>query len=387
MNRIKQILFLFGVVLFMCLSFHHTQVEAASKPATVTGMTRDTHSSEKIWWKDITGASDNIYYQVQYAKSKKGTYKTADVTTNCTYDFSKQFKGTTRVLYVRVRAYRLETNGKKTYGNFSSILEIVRSPELTVTGLKQSKQTRNSITLTWKRTSGANGYYIQYAHCWDVAGKKVGGLKKINIGNRTSYTLKNLDNSYVYKIKLIPYYKSAGGIYGIGEASDNLIIKLVPDQANKLEKMFSLLEDNSYVDGYQVQIYNLETNKIAYDKTMTEVTPILPSLSENIFYKGKVRGYVTVNGQKVYGQWSYYQYSARMDLIYPTVADGKTTFTWSKVRGASGYYVYYNQDGKTGTAKTYGTSVSYDATAKQFSAYVIPYVRVNDKNQKGVVYY
>lgn len=387
LRRIKQIAVLLVLMLFWISPFYQIPVEAITKPGTVTGLKRDPAHSEIVWWKDVVGSGNDIYYQVQCANSKNGSYKLVGETTNSTYDFSRHFTKMNNILYIKVRAYKALSNGTRIYGNYSKAFEIVRAPKSKVNGLRQSKQTRNSVTLTWKKTSGANGYFLQYAHCWKASGSASGKVKQVDIGNKTTYTLKNLDNSYCYKVKIIPYYRSGSGIYGTGVVSDGLMVKLVPDQANKLEKIFSLLENTSYVDGYQVQISNLDTGKIVFDKTMTEVMPILPTLSKNVFYKGKVRAYVTVNGQKIYGQWSYYQYSARMDLIYPKVADGKTTFRWSKVRGASGYYVCYNKDGKSGSTKTAGTSVSYKSTGKQFSAYVIPYANVKGTVHKGIVYY
>ena len=69
-------------------------------------------------WKSMKGISG---YQVFYAISPNGPYKSAGTTSKTSYTISKLKSKTT--VYVKVRAYK-KVDGKNLYGAYSNVIKV-----------------------------------------------------------------------------------------------------------------------------------------------------------------------------------------------------------------------------------------------------------------------
>ena len=92
----------------------------APQKAKISKVTNKASKKLVVKWKKI---SDTAGYEVSIAtkKSFKSGKKTKNVS-KTTYTFSKLKKGKT--YFVRVRAYRKDSSGKKVYGAYSKVKKI-----------------------------------------------------------------------------------------------------------------------------------------------------------------------------------------------------------------------------------------------------------------------
>ncbi len=73
----------------------------------------------KIKWKKVAGAKG---YQVRYAANKKLRKPKTKTTSKNAFTVKKLKKGKT--YYVKIRAYKLDSMGKKVYGTYSKVRNI-----------------------------------------------------------------------------------------------------------------------------------------------------------------------------------------------------------------------------------------------------------------------
>lgn len=109
----------------------------------------------------------------------------------------------------RIRCYR-QIGDQRYYGIMSGTLYAATAP--TKVNLNASAK-KNSIRLSWKKSSGATGYII---YRYDTKTKK---YKKLKTVKTTSYTHKNLKKNTTFKYKVVPYKSYKGDIYK-GKAAD-----------------------------------------------------------------------------------------------------------------------------------------------------------------------
>ncbi|WP_455537806.1 fibronectin type III domain-containing protein, partial [Terrisporobacter sp.] len=124
-------------------------------------------------------------------------------------------------------------------------------------------------------------------------------------------------------------------------------------------------------DGYKIYRATSKTGTYKSIKTITNSSTVSytnKSLTTGSTYYYKVRAYRTVDGKKIYGDFSLVSY-AKPVLSLPTTVKAISSsynsnkITWDKVTGAGGYKIY-RATSKTGTYKsiktiTNGSTVSY----------------------------
>lgn len=95
------------------------QEVTVKKPSKATVAAKN--DAVKVTIKKVAGAAG---YQIQYSTSKKFTKKTTkSKTTKKTAYTVKNLKDKT-TYYVRVRAYKLDENGKKVYSNWTTVEKV-----------------------------------------------------------------------------------------------------------------------------------------------------------------------------------------------------------------------------------------------------------------------
>ena len=93
------------------------------KKASISSVKRKSSKKAVVKWKKISGV---IGYQIVYSTKKSFSKKTmVSVSSKKTsYTISKLKKGTK--YYVKVRAYKKDSNGKKVYGTYSNVKTIAK---------------------------------------------------------------------------------------------------------------------------------------------------------------------------------------------------------------------------------------------------------------------
>ena len=182
----------FSVTPFICDNngkYHYgetveTECEFIPELAKVTGLTaaetKDT--SVRLSWSPVKYA-DGYGVFLKYTEGYREVAKTAGTS----YTVTGQPPSYRR--HFIVKAYYKTSDGRIVYGPASDQLKTATCPAA-VSGLKASKSTYNSITLSWNRTSCSQ--YIVYQ-------MKNGKWVRIAKPTTNSYTVTGLDNNTAYK--------------------------------------------------------------------------------------------------------------------------------------------------------------------------------------------
>ncbi len=250
-----------------------------------------------------------------------------------------------------------------------------------VQNLRQTKATKNSISMAWDAVAGASSYKILIFENYDY--------KTVATSKTNSVTIKGLDAS-----SNIEYYvaavKNVNGYEAVGDRSKSVDMKTVPKKVTRVA--IKDLYDNIKVcyygwtscenaDGYQYEITSLNGKKKYYKATTTSTSARLATYPVGAFTKARVRAYVEINGKKTYGPWSNYDYNAcSKDVTARRSKNGKKiTLKWKKVSGVSEYRIYISTKEKKGYKKVATVS-------SKKSSYTI--TKYNKKNlKKGQKYY
>lgn len=287
--------------------------------------------------------------------------------------------------YVRVAVYNSDWHEKDVSEDGVCVAVSTKQAICTkpskVQNLRQTKATKNSISMTWDAVAGASSYKILIFENYDY--------KTVATSKTNSVTIKGLDAS-----SNIEYYvaavKNVNGYEAVGDRSKSVDMKTVPKKVTRVA--ITDLYDNIKVcyygwtscenaDGYQYEITSLNGKKKYYKATTTSTSARLTTYPVGAFTKARVRAYVEINGKKTYGPWSNYDYNAcSKDVTARRSKNGKKiTLKWKKVSGVSEYRIYISTKEKKGYKKVATVS-------SKKSSYTI--TKYNKKNlKKGQKYY
>lgn len=173
---------------------------------TVSGVKASSagYNSVKVSWEKVSGVTG---YKIYRADSKNGKYKCVKTIKGEGKTSCKDAKLTTgKTYYYQVKPYL----GKEE-GSASKTVSAKPVPEkVTLSSVKNSKS--KTVTVKWKKVSGASGYEIYSATSKNGKYKKVATVKK---GRTTSYKNTKLKKgtTYYYKVRA---YRTVNGkkVYG-----------------------------------------------------------------------------------------------------------------------------------------------------------------------------
>lgn len=152
-------------------------------PAKVTGLyaSETKTTSIRLCWDAVPGANGYSVYLKQ-----TGGYQEVGKTTETTFNVTGLLPSWRR--HFIVRAYKYGMSGSIIYGPYSDQLFTATCAD-TVTGLKATKKTYNSVTLSWNRV--ACNMYIVYQ-------MKNGKWQRIAKPTTNTYTVTGLNNNTSY---------------------------------------------------------------------------------------------------------------------------------------------------------------------------------------------
>lgn len=181
----------------------------------------------------------------------------------------------------------------------------LKPAKVTISTVKKNYD--NSVTVSWKKVSGATGYEIQIKNDTNGSYKKI---KTITTGKTNTFTIsKKLIKSSTQYIRVRAYKKDNGktsyGAYSPSFKTSYLPKKVVITKLKKTSATSVSLawRKDSKVSGYQVQmkIGKNGTYRTIKEVKGTSVTLKNLKLQKNKTYYFRICGYGTVNGVKVYG--------------------------------------------------------------------------------------
>ena len=195
----------------------------------------------------------------------------------------------------------------KTAPKPSQVAKPTKTPENStqkVTGFKLKKATKSSVTLTWKKVQGANGYEVSV-----YKNKKWKRVSKV-AATTTRTTVNKLagGKKYKFRIRCITSknqetkYGAPVYCYGVTKPA-KVVIKKVTRKENKAKLQWK----RTSCDGYQIKY--AATRKMKNAKTITVnsgriTTKTIKRLNRKKVYYVKVRAFKKLNGKKYYGSYS-----------------------------------------------------------------------------------
>lgn len=164
-------------------------------------MSKATSTSISLKWNKVSGATGYKIYR--YNKSTK-KYSLIDTVKNKTsYTNSGLKAGNTYKYYVV--AYKT-VNSKSYIGDKSTVISACTSPKKVNYTLKAVG--KKKVKITWKKVSGATGYYVYYRQSGTSKWTKATTLT----AKKLTYTKKNLKKNKKYNFKVVAYRKAGSSV-------------------------------------------------------------------------------------------------------------------------------------------------------------------------------
>ena len=238
----------------------------------------------------------------------------------------------------------------------------------------------NKLKISWSTYEEANGYAIYLMN--DDGSYSI--LKYITDKTILSY-VNTVTCGVTYTYKVSPYRLDGKKKVFLTE-SEPMSAKALPAAPslqsvnmaayNKIRITWSKVNGCA---GYVIYRSEAENGKYSVLKTVTQAsaTNYVNVVKTSTTYYYKIRAFVTVNGKKVYGDYSSILSGnvitgSPQNFTIKQAANGKITFTWDKVEDADGYviYLYYPDTNKYKAIKnvtdidvlTYGKKMTKGAT-------------------------
>ena len=370
-------LILLAITSIMLFAMSITSMAATNQTMNVH-QTGGDESNITLEWSSRLGYD---HYDVEFSQDGVNWAYMEDTSSPKVTIFNNLSTGST--YYARVKAYKqghlLGDHDESTALVSESIL-VCTAPNKP-TNLKQTKATKNSITMTWNAVPGATSYQIFIWEDWSY--------RLVGASNTNSVTIKGLSassrNSYY-----VASVKNVNGYDTVGSKSDDLYAKTLPKKVTRMaiNNLWANIRSCQYkwttvenADGYQYEVTSLNGKKKYYKKTTTSDNFFGDAYPVGTFTKARVRAYVEINGKKAYGPWSNYEYVACSKKVTGKRSkDGKKiTLNWKKVSGVSEYQIYVSTKEKKGYKKV--ATVSSKKTSYTITKYN------KKKLKKGQKYY
>ncbi|MBR5426994.1 MAG: hypothetical protein IK118_01490, partial [Clostridia bacterium] len=349
-----------GVKTYTCAVCGATRTETTPKALlkhTVTAV--NTENGIELTWDKDENADGYIVY-----RKTTGSYTTLKkITSNETLSFENTTaKPGTKYTYA-VRSYRGTENGTLATKAITRLTAI--TPTLS--------NVTDGISVKWTKVEGAAGYYI-----YRKAGTGSYSLvKKITSGDTVSYidTAVKTKNGTVYTYYVRAYLSTTKGAYT--EKKMTRLGAITPTLANASTGITVKWTKVTGASGYYIYrkagsgSYTL-VKKLTSASTVSYSDTAVKTESGTVYtyyvraYKGTTKGAISAKA------------ITRLGTITPTLANASTGITvkWTKIAGATGYYVYR----KAGSG-------SYSLVKKITSGATVSLTDTDTKNGTSYTYY
>ncbi|MCR5418989.1 MAG: fibronectin type III domain-containing protein [Lachnospiraceae bacterium] len=222
-----------------------------------------------------------------------------------------------------------------------------------VSGVKQTAATANSITVAWT-ASDATSFDVEIQDL-SVDNSKRTWVKKATGVKTTSYTITGLTSGNKYEVKVTGY-----------KGSDSDYATLY-DGKTLIDKMRKVWEDQYYhfaqiadidweklpaADGYEYKFSNYKGKVIESKKVSGYSTSVsFYKLQTSTIYTFSIRAYQTFNGQTTYTPWESINVFEQAWVKSVKKSGNKLTIKFDPVKGATGYEIYVSSNPKKGYKK------------------------------------
>ncbi len=265
-----------------------------------------SYTKIKLTWKKVADAEG---YEIERSTTSGKKFKRLSEIkkgTTASYYDSKVTIGVT--YYYRMRAYKKVGNTRIYSAYTKQVKQRAQVATAKITSAK--KASYNSITIQWKKVSGASGYAVYRSN--SKTGKNT-RIATVKAGKPLKYTDKKrtCGKTYYYKVQAYRTYKKKNHY---GSVSEAVAVKTTPNQVKYSGKMtFGTTtltlkwKKASGADGYQIYYSTKSKSDYKLLKTIKNSKTLKwkkTKLNANKTYYFKIRAYKNVSGKKVYGAFS-----------------------------------------------------------------------------------
>lgn len=333
-------------------------------PRNVSGFTCSGKTTDTITlkWDKNTSATGYIIEQYKSGKWVSITKLTSSGTTGC--KVTKLSVGTSYKF--RIKAYKVM--GKNTVYSGYSTVSAVTLPKR-ISGLKYTKRTGSTVTLSWSKNNTATGYEVQvYKNGkWTRAAKLTSNAK-------TSCTVSKLSASTEIKFR-VRAYKTVSGLTSYS-AFSNISVRTLPANVSSFKCSESTSSTakltwakNNSATGYILEQYsNGKWVQIAKYTSNSKTGCQIIKLVSNRAYKYRIRAYKTVGKSSLYSGYTNLTVYTTPTKVSSFTSGGTTSssvkLSWKKNSTAGGYIIQQYKNGKWVRIKklTKNTITSYTVT-------------------------
>lgn len=309
----------------------------------------------KLTWKKAAGASG---YEIYRSKKSTGGFKKIATVSSAKTSYTDKKLTTGTTYYYRIRAYR-KNSGITTKGPWTLVKKAKPVPKKTT--ITASYKNYSTVSIKWKKVTGANGYTIYRSASKNGKYVKLTTVKGVS---KTSYTDKKLSTgkTYYYKVKA---YRNVDGkkIYGGFSNIDSVKLTLkapvissvsAKDYRTLTVKWKKVNGANGYIV-YRSASKNGTYKKLATVKGGSTLSYQNSGVTTGKKYYYKVKAYRTVNKKKVTSGYSDAKAKSTTlkkvsGISVTPLHSNKLKLTWKKVNGATSYNIYRSAS-KNGTYK------------------------------------
>ena len=272
------------------------------KTTSITAVKATGSTSVRLEWKAVDGASG---YQIYRSTSKDSGYKkVGQVKGKNTKKYEDKTLEAGKTYYYQVRAYK-SNSAKNGVASFSKAQKAWTIKQVVFSQI--TSDSKNQVTLGWKKVSKAQGYDIYRS---DESNSGFEKIASISSGSTLTYTDKGVKSGNTYYYKIAATYKIKGSA-GRGSYS-----KVTEVAVLKQGSIYSItLGDNNVLNiswnsvanasGYELAGAVSEKGTYTTLQTSGATSFTHSNLVQGTTYYYKVRAYKDLsNGIRMYGPWS-----------------------------------------------------------------------------------
>lgn len=272
------------------------------KTTSITAVKATGSTSVKLEWKAVDEASG---YQIYRSTSKDSGYQqVGQVKGKNTKTYEDKTLETGKTYYYQVRAYK-SNSVKNGVASFSKAQKVWTIKQVVLSQI--TSDSKNQVTLGWKKVSKADGYAIYRS------GKSNSGFEKIAVvssGETLTYTDKDVTsgNTYYYKIAATYKIKGSAGRGSYSNVAQVPVLKqggissITLGDNNVLNISWNSVDNAS---GYELAGAISEKGSYTTLQTSGATSFTHSNLTQGTTYYYKVRAYKDLSsGIRMYGPWS-----------------------------------------------------------------------------------
>jgi hypothetical protein len=186
------------------------------------------------------------------------------------------------------------------YKSASKTLSVKITPAATTSMTLSS--TAAGTKVSWKKVTGATGYYIYRS----TSGGSYSKIKTVTSGSTVTYTDTGAKkNGTKYQYKIYAYASTGTGAVSGVKTSYYITAPTLSSVKNTASKKMTVTwKKNAKVTGYQIKYVTGSTTKTITVKGASSVSKVISNLTKNKTYIVYIRGYKTVSGTNYYSAWS-----------------------------------------------------------------------------------